>query len=131
MFVVPFLVRNSFSSLCPWKLRPIVLFLENHGKHLCTVEYPEEWLQDNGFRVKRIWTQDSIVYAEIDETETSMKDFYSFEQLTKVQKRGTEECWKTFFMMESPSTEKNSTQAWNSCFEEPIQKVLEHIVEKL
>jgi len=131
MFVVPFLVRNSFSSLCPWTLRPIVLFLENHGKHICSVDNPEQWLQENGFQVKRLWTRDSITYAEIDESQTSMKDFYSFEQLTKVQKRGTEECWRTFFMMESPSTEKNSNTAWNSCFEEPIRKVLECILQEL
>jgi hypothetical protein len=60
-----------------------------------------------------------------------MKDFYSFEQLTKVQKRGTEECWRTFFTMESPANEKHSTTAWNSCFDDPIRSVLKSIVEQL
>lgn len=131
MFVIPFILRNSFSSLCPWKLQPILLFLENHGKHICTADNPEEWLKENGFVVKRSWTHDSIVYAEIDEIQTCMKDFYSFEQLTTVQKRGTEECWRTFYMMESPPNEKNSETAWNSCFDEPIRKALTCIQREL
>jgi hypothetical protein len=127
MLIVPYILRNSLTSLCPWTLKPVLLFLENHGKQVCSVENPEEWLQENGFVVKRSWTNQGTYFAEIDDTNTRMKDFYSFEQLTQVQKRGTEECWRTFYMMESPSDEKNSETAWNSCFEEPIRRVLHSI----
>lgn len=127
MFVVPFILRNELSSLYAWKLRPVLLFLENHGKHICSTDNPDEWLQENGFCVKKSWVYDSIVYAEIDEEKMSMKDFYSFEQLTTIQKRGTEECWRTFYIMESPPNEKNSEWAWNSLFEESISKVLHTI----
>ena len=127
MFVVPFVLRDSPASLIQWKLRPIVIFLENHGKHLCSTDSPEEWLRENGFVVKRAWREKDNYFAEIDSEKTALRDFYSFEQLTKEQKKGTEECWRTFFWLESPTDEMGSEKTWNGTLEEPFYKVLESI----
>lgn len=128
MFVVPFFLRDSPSSLISWKLKPVYLFLENHGKQLCSVENPEEWLNENGFTVKKTWTSNRILFAEVDPTKTNLQDFYSFEQLTKQQKKGTEECWKIFYMMVSPPDEKGSEEAWNESVEQPLRSVLSEIL---
>jgi hypothetical protein len=130
MFVVPFVLRKSLPSLIQWKLQPVLLFLENHGKQLCSAEEPVQWLEENGFAVKRAWVEKTIYFAEVDETQTEMKDFYSFEQLTKQQKKGTEECWRTFYMMVSPPDEKGSEKAWNEGLDEPFTNVLLSIASK-
>lgn len=118
MFILPFFLQPAVPSGIPWGLQPITVFLENRGKQLCQVEDAEEWLQENGFVVKTSWKDKNIVFAEIDTAGTQLKDFYSFEQLTQQQQKGTEECWRTFFLMTSVE-EKDSCDAWNS-FIDPI-----------
>jgi hypothetical protein len=130
MFVIPFLLRVPPPSLLRWRLQPILVFLENHGKQLCSAENPSEWLAENGFTVKRCWTEKEYYFAEIDDSKTCLKDFYSFEQLTVQQKKGTEECWRTFYMMISPPDEKGSEKDWNDCIEDPFRKVLDEIQTK-
>ena len=130
MFVIPFILRAPFSSLLRWQLQPVVLFLENHGKQLCSAETPVEWLSENGFSVRRSWVENEYYFAEIDDSKTILKDFYSFEQLTLQQKKGTEECWRTFYMMISPPDEKGSEKDWNECMEDPFRKVLTQIQAK-
>ncbi len=132
MFVVPFFLRDPLPSVIQWKLIPVTLFLENHGKGLYVVENVDEWLTENGFLVKRQWKQADTVYAEIDTARTNLRDFYSYEQLTLEQKKGTEECWRTFFIMKSENPdEKLSEKAWNQNIENPFSNAILEIQNKL
>jgi hypothetical protein len=132
MFVVPFFLRTPLPSIIQWQLVPITLFLENHGKGLCTAENLEEWLEENGFTKKQSWQVGDTAFVEIDITKTILRDFYSFEQLTLEQKRGTEECWRTFFIMKPVSAdEKHSEKAWNENLENPFSKILMEIQQRL
>ena len=131
MFIIPFFLRAPLASIIQWNLVPVTLFLENHGKGLCTAESAEEWLDENGFSAKEIWKKGDTVFVEVDVQRTNLKEFYSFEQLTTEQKRGTEECWRTFFLMKSLSSdEKKSEKAWNENLENPFSKILEEIQAK-
>jgi hypothetical protein len=130
MFVIPFFIRNPLKSLCAWKLTPISLFLENRGKNFYQLESSEsiqEWLECNGFIMKKIWTENDCCFVEIDAEKTRIKDFYSYEQLTLQQTKGTEECWKTFFVMKSDKNDENSIQSWNELIEPSIQEKLKSI----
>ena len=132
MFVVPFFLRAPLPSIIQWQLVPVTVFLENHGKGLCSVENIDEWLNENGFEKKQEWQVGDTVYVEIDIQKTNIRDFYSFEQLTLQQKRGTEECWRTFFVMKSISAEeKTSEKAWNENLENPFSKILEQIQTRM
>lgn len=131
MFVVPFFLRPALSSLIQWNLVPITLFLENHGKLLCTADDPASWLAENGFAVKQIWKEKDTYFAEVDTAATSLADFYSFEQLTKTQQKGTQECWKTFFIMKSKDNEPCSETAWNENIESPFDKTLQAIQDHM
>lgn len=131
MFVVPFFLRPSLPNIIQWKLVPVTLFLENHGKHFCSVEDPIVWLSENGFHVKQTWHEGKgegkIVFAEIDTEKTKLQDFYSFEQLTKIQEKGTEECWRTFFIMRANDHDKSSEIPWNENIDTPFDKAIESI----
>jgi hypothetical protein len=132
MFIVPFFLRTPLASIIQWRLTPISLFLENHGKGLCVVENGEEWLNENGFVKKQTWLVDDILFVEVDIANTNLKEFYSFEQLTLEQKKGTEECWRTFFLMKSiEPDELSSEKAWNENLENPFSKILLEIRTKM
>ena len=126
MFVVPFFYRAPIQSLISWSLQPIVIFLENRGKQLCQVDSPTEWLSENGFSVKNKWQVGDILYVEVDAEKTSLRDFYSFEQLTVQQQKGTEECWRTFYTMKSEE-DLSSSMAWNKNMESPLFDILQEI----
>ncbi len=89
----------------------------------------QEWLAENGFVVKDQWKKGEILYVQIDADATRLSDFYSFEQLTVQQQRGTEECWRTFFVMKSQEEPKTS-EAWNKNLEAPFLNVLQEIQTK-
>lgn len=131
MFIVPFFLRAPLGSIIQWNLVPITLFLENHGKGLCSTENGEEWLCENGFVKKQSWQVKDTLFVEVDETKMNLKEFYSYEQLTLEQKKGTEECWRTFFVMKSIEPDEKSTEkAWNENLENPFSKILEEIQTK-
>lgn len=105
MFIVPFFKRDPPPSLIQWSLQPMSLFLENRGKSLCSItDTPEDWLAENGLIVdnNNKWLENNIYYVQICPKKTNLKDFYSFEQVTKVQGKGTEECWRTFHFLNEP-----------------------------
>ena len=132
MFIVPFFLRAPIKSIIQWNLVPITLFLENHGKGLCSAESGEEWLSENGFVKKQSWQVNDIYFVEIDTEKTNLKEFYSFEQITFEQKKGTEECWRTFFLMKSiEPDELSSEKAWNENLENPFSKILLEIRTKM
>ncbi len=122
MFIVPFIIRDSPPSILQWKLQPISLFLDNRGRALCTTDSPEEWLSLNGISVDSIWRDKNVIYAMVNEKETKLSDFYSFEQLTKSQSKGTEECWRTFYMLNEPT--------WDAMIEAPIIEALGSIKKR-
>lgn len=70
------------------------------------------------------------MYAEIDSEQMKLSDFYSFEQVTLQQQKGTEECWRTFFLMKSEQEDPQSSMVWNKHFESPFSNVLEEIKGK-
>jgi hypothetical protein len=128
MFVVPYFYEKPLPSIIGWQLQPITIFLENHGKHLYSTENPQQWLVENGFFSKKSWKENEILFVEVDTDKTKLKDFYSYEELTKEQRKGTEECWRTFFFMKTINPdEKDSEISWNQYFDGPIQKVLTSI----
>ena len=134
MFIVPFFIRNPLQSLCAWKLIPIAIFLANRGKTLYTLsedENPDEWLQQNGFVQKSRWKEGDALYVEIDSTKTNCKDFYSFEQVTTVQSKGMEECWKTFFCMKTQEVNDPSLKSWNELFEPEVFSILQKIKARM
>lgn len=129
MFVVPFFYRAPVKSLIEWSLQPVVVFLENRGKQLCQVDSPSEWLNENGFIVKQSWQQGNTLFVQIDSEKMKLRDFYSFEQVTLQQQKGTEECWRTFFLMKSDE-EPQSSMVWNKLLEPPFSNVLQEIQGK-
>lgn len=130
MILIPFFIQKSPPSLIPWHLQPISVFLENRGKQFCQVENPEIWLQENGFIVCNQWKQENMMFVEIDTEKTRLRDFYSFEELTKQQQKGTEECWRTFFLLHSEN-EPGSCKSWNETIETPFLSVLQIIQEHI
>jgi hypothetical protein len=46
-----------------------------------------------------VWNENGIYFAKVNPTETKLSNFYSFEQLTSLQTKGTEERWRKFFSM--------------------------------
>lgn len=129
MFVVPFFYRTPVESLIPWSLQPIVLFLENRGKQLCQADVPSDWLNENGFVVKKTWQVENTMYVEVDVQKMKLSEFYSFEQVTLQQQKGTEECWRTFFVMKSKE-DLQSSMVWNKLLESPFSNVLQEIQGK-
>lgn len=127
MFVVPFFFRESLPSLIEWQIQPLTLFLENRGKQVCSAEDIEDWLVTNGFVWKRKWVVGKTCFVEIDLEKMDLADFYSFEQLTKQQSRGTEECWRTFFLLRAKPEEASSEHSWNETYEEPIASTLQEL----
>ena len=124
MFVIPFFIRNNLESVLPIRLVQITIFMENRGKNLIQIPEGEieEWLALNGI-VGRVWKQQEYAFIEVDCSKTTLSEFYSFEQLTMEQSKGTEECWRTFYWMVSKE-EKEETH-WNECLEEYIRKPFE------
>lgn len=134
MFIIPFFARTSLTSLCAWKLVPITIFLENRGKNLYRLsndENADDWLQENGFFKKQSWQENEFMFVEVDVDRTKLKDFYSFEQLTSTQTKGIEECWKTFFIMNTKDTNDTSLKSWNELFEPEIIGVLQKIKTRM
>lgn len=123
MFIVPFIVREVPTSILQWKLQPITLFLENRGRGLCSAESPEEWLSVNDITVDTMWVENDICYAKVNPTTTTLADFYSFEQLTKTQTKGTEECWRTFYLLNEVN--------WDGLIDPKIESVLRAIQKKV
>lgn len=116
MFIVPFIVRDVPSSILQWNLQPISIFLDNRGRALCTTDCPDEWLSVNGLHSSSRWIENDILYVMINPKETTLSDFYSFEQLTSVQSKGTEECWRTFYILNEPT--------WDALIEPPFNEVV-------
>ena len=119
MFIVPFLIRDVPKSILQWNLQPISLFLENRGRGLCSTDVPEEWLDLNGIHADDTWIENDTVYVKVNPLKTNLSEFYSFEQLTKLQTKGTEECWRTFFLLQEPN--------WDGLLDSKILKTIEHI----
>ena len=122
MFVVPFYIRPFQKSLIQWSLEPVVLFLDSQGRQICKADTPFEWLTENGFHTKRTWTHGQTVYAEIDIQQTVVADYYTFEELTTEQQKGTQECWRTFYVLIG-----ESTHHWNECLESPFKECIDSI----
>jgi hypothetical protein len=122
MFIVPFIIRDSPPSILQWNLQPISLFLDNRGRALCTTDCPAEWLSINGIIADSTWTHKDVMYAMVNQTKTKLSDFYSFEQLTKSQSKGTEECWRTFYILNEPT--------WDSFLDTSVVEALGTIQKK-
>lgn len=122
MFLVPFIIRDELSSLIQLKLRPITLLLDNRGKSFCKTDNPAEWCEVNGISVEKQWKEKDMVFIKVDSTKTKLSDFYSFEQLTSSQTRGTEECWRTFYVL--------NEKTWDGLFESTIFEALKTIQQK-
>jgi len=131
MFVVPFYTKSQLPSLIKWSLIPITLFLDNRGKQICETDEPDLWLTENGFSVKSKWREGKILYAEIDIVSTDLKNFYSFEEVTRTQQKGTEECWRTFYLLKAGQGETpSSTNQWNDCIDEVFVEPLTTIQKR-
>lgn len=124
MFILPFFLRDPLpSKIGEYAIRPFVLFLENHGRNFCQLEgNAEEWLQENGFVSEDIWHDAEYVYVRINPVKTDLRAFYSYEQLTLEKRSGTEECWRTFYVM--------NDEAWVSFLEEEFRTVLRRLADR-
>ena len=134
MFVIPYFVRNTLPSLCAWKLIPITIFLENRGKNLYRLsadENPDDWLEQNGFVKKSSWKDEDYLFVEIDTVKTRCQDFYSFEQITLQQTKGTEDCWRTFFLMKTQEDNDTSLKSWNELNEPEFLSILQKIKTRM
>lgn len=103
-------------------MTPITLFLENRGKGICKDDSPKEWLELNGIYYEEIWQENDIIFAKVNTEKTNLADFYSFEQLTKVQEKGSEECWRTFFYM--------NEKTWDSIPDPIFSNILQRIISR-
>lgn len=103
-------------------MTPITIFLENRGKGICKDDSPKEWLDLNGIYYDEIWQDGNTVYAKVNVEKTKLSDFYSFEQLTKTQSKGTEECWRTFFYM--------NEKTWDSMPDAVFSNILQKIASR-
>jgi hypothetical protein len=130
MFVVPFFTKPGIPSQIQWALEPIYLFLENRGKNLWTIdasmdEILSEWLPQNGFVVKRSWTDSTRLYVEVDVDQMNLNAFYTFEELTRKQEKGTEECWRPFLCLKcKDSAEEHLDTHWFQGLDPILKDVL-------
>ena len=76
----------------------------------------------NGIVGTQTWVEKDTLYVKVDPVQTKLADFYSFEQLTKQQTKGTEECWRTFFLLNEPT--------WDGFFDPTILQALQTIQKK-
>ena len=125
MFIVPFFTTSAPKSLIAWSVQPITLFLDTRGRSLCQTDSPKEWLENNGFVARKTWSQKTkeghFYFEEVDNEKTALAEFYTFEDLTVSQQKGTEECWRTFYLLNTTSGDEKSTHHWNDCIEDIFQ----------
>lgn len=136
MFVIPYFTKPFLSSTIDWAFLPTYIFLDNKGKQPWTCdESVEEILQtilpDNGFVYTKYEKHGNFLFVEIDSTKTNLQNFYSFEEVTKQKTKGTEECWRRFFLFvcKNPS-EKHLETYWLSSMEPDFQTIFAHIQKK-
>ena len=136
MFVIPYFTKPCLSSTIDWTFLPTYIFLDNRGKQLWTCdESLEEILKtilpENGFVYTKYEKQGPYLFVEIDPKATNLKQFYSFEEVTKQKGKGTEECWRRFFLFvcKNPS-EKHLETYWLSTVDPEFQALFTYIQKK-
>ena len=103
MFVIPYFTKPMIPTSIDWAFLPTYVFLDNRGRQLwsCTEsksEILETILPENGFVVKRWWMEGDFLFVNVDAEQMNLPNFYSFEEVTQKKEKGTEECWRRFFL---------------------------------
>ena len=103
MFVIPYFTKEPIQTTIDWTFVPVYIFLDNKGRQLWNCEESEKEilesiLPENGFVVKKFWLEKDSLYVEVDSKKTNIQNFYSFEEVTQKKEKGTEECWRRFFL---------------------------------
>ncbi len=115
MKLVPyFLQKKETPNLVVYRL---TLFLMEGGKSLWEIgsETNEkviqtEYLQENGFYTSSIEKLGDLYFAHLDPQRTSLKSFYTWEEIQESQDKKREDCFRTFTF----------------CFEQPHEKLWFH-----
>lgn len=124
------------STTIDWAFLPIYIFMENKGKQLWTCDESEtEILQhilpNNGFVVNKSWKETDTLFVQIDSKATDLKNFYSFEEVTQKKGKGTEDCWRRFFVfLCKRESEKHLESFWLGNIESEFTRVLHSISKK-
>lgn len=106
MFILPYFVENRISS-SGYRMNAIYLFLEKGGTQLLSLDNstPQEFCDENGLFVNKIWKKGKIYYVCVSREKTNMKSFYSFHD------KNTEglEVWRTFLWITDEEKKDNWT----------------------
>ncbi len=136
MFVIPYFTKPTIQTTIDWAFLPVYLFLDNKGRQFWICEESEnEILQnvlpENGFYMKSYWKKGDKLFVEIDTEKTNIQNFYSFEEVTRKKEKGTEECWRRFFMfLCKKESEKHLETFWLYNLDKSFLEALESISQK-
>lgn len=105
MFILPYFVKKQISS-SGYTINVVSVFLERGGTQLLSLDTstPEEFCDENGITIEKLWKKDNIYYICISPEKTNMKAFYSFHE--KVAE-GLE-VWRTFLWI----TDEQKKDVW-------------------
>lgn len=100
MKVLPFYLKQKTGQL---QMTNLTVFLSSAGKNLWQTEEQtlsekqlrEDYLEPNGFVVKKIKLIQQMYFVEIDPEKTKLEDFYKWDETFKLQQRV--ECWRSFY----------------------------------
>ncbi len=136
MFVIPYFTKPTIETTIDWAFLPVYIFLDNKGRQLWLCEESEKEilqvvLPENGFYVKSHWKEGDRLFVEIDTEKTNIQNFYSFEEVTRKKEKGTEECWRRFFVFVCKrESEKHLETFWLHNLEPNFTEVLNSISKK-
>jgi hypothetical protein len=105
MKLVPFFLQESIKNT--FRVHILYLFLGYAGKSVWTTEDQDflsaqtilqDYCEPNGIFVKNIQIEKDIAYIQVNNTQTNIADFYSWEEA--VNKSEKPECWRRFYFLE-------------------------------
>lgn len=95
MILLPYFIDTSNQS---WT--KLNLFLTDGGRGFWQTDETEKqvkkMLKDNGFAVINTFTENGVMYAEVDQNKIQMSEFYTWDEVNP--ETSTEDVWRTYLI---------------------------------
>lgn len=95
MILLPYFIDTSNQS---WT--KLNLFLTEGGRGFWQTDETEKqvkkMLKDNGFAVINTFTENGVMYAEVDQNKIQMSEFYTWDEVNP--ETSTEDVWRTYLI---------------------------------
>ena len=95
MILLPYFIDTSNQS---WT--KLNLFLTEGGRGFWQTDETEKQikktLKDNGFAVINTFTENGVMYAEVDQNKIQMSEFYTWDEVNP--ETSTEDVWRTYLI---------------------------------